>query len=54
MYNTFTKPYFELSPGLIAITFPSITDIAPLVAAPTKSLCIYNIVNMVKYMSHRD
>lgn len=27
------------SPGLIAITFPSITAIAPLVAAATKSLC---------------
>ena len=32
-------PYFASSPGLMAITFPSITATAPRVAAATKSLC---------------
>jgi len=32
------------SPGLIAMILPSMTDIAPRVAATTKSLCTLNIV----------
>ena len=35
-----TISYFSSSPGLMAITFPSTTAIAPLVAADTKSLVI--------------
>lgn len=34
--------YFSSSPGLMAITFPSTTAVAPLVAAATKSLVIWN------------
>lgn len=33
--------YFSSSPGLIAMTFPSTTDIAPRVAAAMKSQVIW-------------
>lgn len=36
------------SPGLIAITLPSITAIAPRVAAATKSLCTFTKNNVSK------